>query len=87
MADHPYPPRPIEEMWANTKDLTDLSEAEFRQFHADRVERQNFLPKIGALAPEFALEALDADGRPSGETISLASRRGKPLGLAFGSFT
>lgn len=87
MTEIDYPPRPIEEMWAKAKPLTSLTEEEFRKFHADRVERQSLLPKLGQPAPDFELENLDPEGGLSGERYRLSQFRGKPVGLAFGSFT
>ena len=67
--------------------MSELTEAEFRKFHSDRVARQRYLPEIGEPAPDFELDGLDRDGRLSGARHRLSAYRGKPVGLAFGSFT
>ena len=42
---------------------------------------------MGEVAPDFALERLSATGARNGNVLSLASLRGKPVGLIFGSYT
>lgn len=44
-------------------------------------------PRVGAEAPDVTLELLSPEGRRTGEYRNLASFRGLPVGLIFGSFT
>lgn len=44
-------------------------------------------PKPGAEAPDVTLEVLSPEGKRTGEYKTLASFRGLPVGLVFGSFT
>jgi len=44
-------------------------------------------PRLGAEAPDVALELLSPEGKRTGEFKNLASFRGLPVGLVFGSFT
>ena len=53
----------------------------------ERLARETHAPRIGDLAPEFAAERLTPVGKPTGEAMALASLRGKPVGLVFGSYT
>ncbi len=52
-----------------------------------RVEKDKSAPQIGDEAPDFELELLSAEGKRSGEMLTLSSLRGKPVGIYFGSFT
>ena len=53
-----------------------------RRLQADKND-----PRPGDVAPDFTLELLSATGTRTGESLSLSSLRGKPVGLIFGSFT
>ena len=52
-----------------------------------RLEADRHSPQVGELAPDFTLERLSPTGARTGETLSLSSLRGKPVGLIFGSYT
>ena len=52
-----------------------------------RLEADKKAPQPGDVAPDFTLERLSAAGTRTGESLSLSSLRGKPVGLIFGSFT
>ena len=54
---------------------------------AERVERERGAPAIGSQAPDCTLERLAADGARTGETFTLSSLKGQPVGLVFGSYT
>lgn len=61
---------------------------DLRAYYERRVtvdERKS--PKLGAEAPDLTLELLNPEGKRTGEYKSLASFRGLPVGLVFGSFT
>jgi hypothetical protein len=70
-------------------------ELEFRGWTRDgmragyerRLQADKNAPRPGDVAPDFTLELLSAAGARTGESLSLSSLRGKPVGLIFGSFT
>ena len=64
-----------------------MTAAQFNAMRAERVERERGAPKIGSQAPDFTLERLAADGARTGETFTLSSLKGQPVGLVFGSYT
>jgi hypothetical protein len=70
-------------------------ELEFRGWTRDgmragyerRLKADKAAPQPGDVAPDFTLELLSATGARTGESLTLSSLRGKPVGLIFGSFT
>ncbi len=60
---------------------------DYLAMRAERVERECGAPAVGAQAPDFTLERLAADGSRTGETFTLSSLKGRPVGLVFGSYT
>jgi hypothetical protein len=60
---------------------------DMRKRYLDRIERDKHSPQVGDEAPGFELELLSATGQRTGDRLSLASLRGKPVGLIFGSYT
>jgi hypothetical protein len=60
---------------------------DMRARYLARIERDKQSPQVGDIAPDFELERLDGAGQRTGEKMSLASLRGKPVGLIFGSYT
>ncbi len=68
-------------------EISVISEEEFHAQRAEQIARQSKLPGIGALAPDFQLEIHHGDGKGTGEMVRLSALRGKPVALAFGSYT
>lgn len=68
-------------------DISVITEAEFDAHMSAQKARETSVPAVGDLAPDFAAERLDAQGRRTGETVRLSDLRGKPTALAFGSYT
>lgn len=64
-----------------------ISREDWTTMRAESAEREKRVPQVGDRAPEFNLERLDYDGKRTGEMVSLASMRGKPATLYFGSYT
>jgi len=58
-----------------------------RESWTRRLERDRQSPQVGDIAPDFTLERLSAEGKRTGEFMTLSSLRGRPAGLIFGSFT
>ena len=54
---------------------------------AERAPIEAAAPQPGDPAPGFSVERLSADGRRSGEFVSLGDFRGRQLALIFGSYT
>lgn len=72
------------ELWLK---ISDISEAEFDAHMAREKAREADVPRPGATAPDFTAERLDATGKRTGETVRLSDHRGRPVALAFGSYT
>jgi len=68
-------------------DKLGLSRDEFREVQARMAERAARTPAAGTPAPDFEIERLSPDGKRTGETFQLASARGRPVALVFGSYT
>ncbi len=71
------------------KKLTEwnISREEYDRLQAVKLERENRVAPVGAMAPDFELEQLSPEGDRTGETTRLSSFRGRPVALAFGSYT
>jgi hypothetical protein len=68
-------------------EISTISEEEFDRQMAENKARQSKLPGIGATAPDFELEVHDAGGNATGERVRLSALHGRPVALAFGSYT
>ena len=77
----------LEEKRRIALEISDLSEAELDSILDDSAARQARVPKIGSEAPDFELERIEKNRKHTGEFIRLSSLRGKPVALAFGSYT
>jgi hypothetical protein len=64
-----------------------ISREEYDRLQAVKLERESKVAPAGALAPDFELEQLSPEGDRTGESIRLSSFRGRPVALAFGSYT
>lgn len=85
-------PQPFEQRVQNVGDeelaVRGQTRDELRAYYERRVlDDQAKSPAVGSEAPDVALEVLSADGKRTGESRSLSSFRGRPVGLVFGSFT
>jgi len=68
-------------------EISPLSEDAFDAMQAEQKARQANALKAGDAAPDFALERLDRSRKRTGEYVKLSSMRGRPVALAFGSYT
>jgi hypothetical protein len=68
-------------------DISDITEEEFEAHMAEEKAREAIVPKVGSMAPDFVADVLGPDRKRTGEQVRLSSLRGKPVGIAFGSFT
>ena len=64
-----------------------ITREEFEKVSARAAAREEHVPEIGALAPEFELERLSQSGDLTGESVRLSDFRGRPVALVFGSYT
>ncbi len=64
-----------------------ISREEYDRLQAVKLERESRVAPVGAMAPDFELEQLSPAGDRTGETTRLSSFRGRPVALAFGSYT
>jgi hypothetical protein len=68
-------------------EISDMSEDEFDAMMAEHGERQVAALKAGDTAPDFEIERLDRSKKRTGEFVKLSDLRGRPVALAFGSYT
>ena len=71
------------ERWATMM----MTPEQYTAMRADRLAREAVAPAIGDTAADFTAERLTPSGKPAGETLTLSSLRGQPVGLVFGSYT
>jgi hypothetical protein len=64
-----------------------ISRDEYDRLQAVKLERESKVAPVGAMAPDFELERLSPEGDRTGETTRVSSFRGRPVALAFGSYT
>lgn len=64
-----------------------ISREEYDRLQALKLERESRIAPVGAMASDFELELLSPKGDRTGETVRLSSLRGRPVALAFGSYT
>lgn len=72
------------EVWL---EISDITEAEFDAHMDAQKAREATVPRAGAMAPDFVADRLDRDRKRTGEQVRLSDYRGKPVAIAFGSFT
>ena len=49
--------------------------------------REAQVPQVGSEAPDFVAELLGPNRQRTGDQVRLSDLRGKPVGIAFGSYT
>lgn len=64
-----------------------ISREEYDRLQAVKLARESRVAPVGAMAPDFELEQLSPEGERTGKTTRLSSFRGRPVALAFGSYT
>lgn len=68
-------------------EISDMSGDEFDAMMAKQKGRQAVALKVGEEAPDFRIERLDRSKKRTGEFVQLSDLRGRPVALAFGSYT
>ena len=64
-----------------------ITKQDFLALRERMLEREKGTPAVGAQAPDFEIERLSETGKRTEQTLRLSSRRGRPVGLVFGSYT
>jgi hypothetical protein len=77
-------PEERKRMWLS---ISDISEAQFDALQAEQQARQARVPQPGTIAPDFELDAMSRERKPTGTRVRLSDLRGQPVGLIFGSYT
>jgi len=72
------------QVWLEISDMTD---DEFDRMMAEEKGRESLVPQVGDVAPNFTAERLGEGRRRTGEFVTLSKLRGRPVALAFGSYT
>jgi hypothetical protein len=85
MADEPWTLDPEIDAYLATMELP--PEPFMQELMAQRMPIEEAAPREGDPAPDFRAELLTADGVLSGDYVSLADYRGRPLALLLGSYT
>ena len=68
-------------------EISDMTGDEFDAMMAREKGREPRVPAVGDMAPDFTAERLDRQRRRTGEFVTLSKLRGRPVALAFGSYT
>ena len=68
-------------------EISDITEEEFKAHMMREKDREVDVPGVGAYAPDFTADVLGDNRKRTGEKVVLSQLRGKPVGIAFGSFT
>ncbi len=78
---------PFEERKKIWLEISDMTEEAFDLMMAREKGREPDVPRVGDMAPDFTAERIDRDRNRTGEYVTLSSLRGRPVALAFGSYT
>jgi hypothetical protein len=68
-------------------EISNITEEEFEAHMAEEKAREAQVPQVGSEAPDFIADILGPNRQLTGEQIQLSKLRGKPVAIAFGSFT
>ena len=68
-------------------EISNITEDEFEAHMARERAREAMVPAVGTNAPDFVADVLGPNRQRTGEQVRLSDLRGKPVGIAFGSFT
>jgi hypothetical protein len=77
----------IDEIPDHVFEKLNLTREEFTAIRDEREAADAKTPAVGSEAPDFEIERLSSNGDRTGETFRLSSLRGRPVALAFGSYT
>lgn len=72
------------EVWLQ---ISKISPEELDAHMEEEKAREADVPQPGSEAPDFVADRLGPDRQRTGEQVRLSELRGKPVGIAFGSYT
>ena len=67
--------------------ISDMTEEQFDAMMAEEKGREPQVPQVGDMAPDFTAERLGENRSRTGQFVTLSKLRGRPVALAFGSYT
>ena len=68
-------------------EVSKISREELEAHIEHEKDREAKVPVVGSIAPDFIADVLGANRKRTGKSIRLSNLRGKPVAIAFGSFT
>ena len=68
-------------------EISDIDEDYLNEHMEEEKAREAQVPQVGSEAPDFIADVLDPDRKRTGEQVQLSKLRGKPVAIAFGSYT
>ena len=68
-------------------EISDISEDQFEAHMAEEKAREDIVPKVGSMAPDFVADVLGPNRQRTGAQVRLSDLRGRPVGIIFGSYT
>lgn len=68
-------------------EISNIDEEHLDGHMAEEKAREAKVPQVGTDAPDFVADVLDPDRKRTGEQVQLSKLRGKPVAIAFGSYT
>ena len=68
-------------------EISNISEEDLEAHMVEEKAREANVPQVGSEAPDFIADVLDRERKRTGEQVQLSKLRGKPVAIAFGSFT
>ena len=77
----------LEHLTDEQLEMMGLTREELKENLATMQEREKTAPVVGDEAPDFEIKRLDENGKLTDERVRLSDLRGKPVALAFGSYT
>ncbi len=68
-------------------EVSKISKEELEAHIEEEKAREADLPQVGSEAPDFVADVLGPNRQRTGDQVRLSDLRGKPVGIAFGSYT
>ena len=72
------------EVWLQ---ISKIGQEELDAHMAEEKAREANVPRVGSEAPDFVADVMGPSRQRTGEQVRLSDLRGKPVGIAFGSYT
>jgi hypothetical protein len=68
-------------------EISKISAEELGAHMEEENAREAQVPQVGSQAPDFTADVLGPNRQRTGDQVRLSDLRGKPVGIAFGSYT